>query len=50
VAPRRRGGSEDIVLLEQPRLRRPRWTPDVRYLETTHVDIDIEIEDELANE
>jgi serine/threonine protein kinase len=48
VGPRRRGVSEDIVLLEQPRLRRPRWTPDVRYLDTTHVDIDIE--DELANE
>jgi len=29
---------EDVVLLEQPRLRRPRWTPEIRYLETTQVE------------
>jgi eukaryotic-like serine/threonine-protein kinase len=45
----RPGGHEDIVLLEQPRLRRPRWTPDVRYLETTHVDLKIG-DDEVAKE
>jgi serine/threonine protein kinase len=27
-----------IVMMSSSRLRRPRWTPDVRYLETTHVD------------
>jgi serine/threonine-protein kinase len=40
---------DDAVLLELPRLRRPRWTPDVRYLETTPVDLEV-AEDELANE
>lgn len=35
------GPQEDVVLLDQPRLRRPRWTPDVRYLDTPHVDIEI---------
>jgi eukaryotic-like serine/threonine-protein kinase len=28
----------NLVLLEQPRLRRPKWTPAVRYLEMTPVD------------
>lgn len=42
-------GHGDIVRLDQPRLRRPRWTPDVRYLETTPVDIEVS-EDELAKE
>jgi serine/threonine protein kinase len=31
---------EDVVLLEKPRLRRPRWTPDVRYLESTYTDLE----------
>jgi serine/threonine-protein kinase len=30
---------EHVVLLEQPRMRRPRWTPNVHYVETTEVDI-----------
>ncbi|TMQ10262.1 MAG: serine/threonine protein kinase [Deltaproteobacteria bacterium] len=30
---------ENVVLLEQPRMRRPRWTPNVHYVETTDVDI-----------
>jgi serine/threonine protein kinase len=38
---------EDIIVLEQRRLRRPRWTPDVHYLETAHVDIKT-TEDDLA--
>jgi serine/threonine protein kinase len=38
----------DVVLLERPRLRRPRWTPDVHYLETTDVDIDLETVDDDA--
>lgn len=28
-----------IVLLDQPRMRRPRWTPSVGYVETTDVDL-----------
>ena len=38
---------EDVILLEHPRLRRSRWTPDVRYLETTPVEIKI-AEDDVA--
>jgi serine/threonine-protein kinase len=30
---------------ESPRLRRPKWTPSVRYLETTHVDLVIREDD-----
>jgi len=29
----------DTIRTSSSRLRRPRWTPNVRYLETTHVDI-----------
>jgi serine/threonine protein kinase len=36
----------DIARIDRPRLRRPRWTPDVRYLETTHVDIKLAAEDD----
>ena len=39
---------QDAVLLEPPRLRRPRWTPDVHYLETTDVDSDHETVDDDA--
>jgi serine/threonine-protein kinase len=39
------GPNEDVVLLEQPRLRRPRWTPDVHYLEMTHADIKVTDDD-----
>lgn len=35
------GAPEDIVLLEQRRLRRSRWTPEVRYLERSYVDAKI---------
>ena len=31
----------EVVRLDQPRLRRPRWTPDVPYAETTHVELKI---------
>jgi hypothetical protein len=34
-----------VVLLEQPRMRRPRWTPNVHYVETTEVDIVVSDED-----
>lgn len=40
---------EPVVALERPRLRRPRWTPNVRYLETTQVDIVIH-EDDLPKQ
>jgi eukaryotic-like serine/threonine-protein kinase len=33
-------GSQRVVLLE-PRLRRPRWTPEVGYRETTDVDVTV---------
>lgn len=36
-------------MLKPPRLRQPRWTPDVRYLEATRVDIEV-ADDDLANE
>jgi serine/threonine-protein kinase len=49
VVDRSGSSGEGIVLLEPPRQRRPRWTPDVRYLNTTHVDIKVS-EDDLANE
>jgi len=29
---------DDVIHLEPPRMRRPRWTPDVHYLETAHID------------
>jgi serine/threonine protein kinase len=38
---------EPVVAREAPRLRRPKWTPNVRYLETTQVDIVLN-EDDLA--
>ena len=38
---------QEVVLLDQPRLRRPRWTPDVRYVETPHVEIKI-VDDDRA--
>jgi eukaryotic-like serine/threonine-protein kinase len=41
---------EDIVRLEPPRLRRPRWTPNVRYLETTRVDIKLATEDDRTKD
>jgi len=44
------GGSvqdQEVVLLDQPRLRRPRWTPEVRYVETTPVEIKL-VEDDRA--
>jgi serine/threonine-protein kinase len=31
--------AREIVALAQPRVRRPRWTPDIRMLESTDVDI-----------
>ena len=37
-------GGHEVVLLEPPRLRRPRWTPDLHYLETETTDVDIERE------
>jgi serine/threonine protein kinase len=37
----------NVVLLEQPRMRRPRWTPNVHYVETTDVDIVLS-DDELG--
>jgi serine/threonine-protein kinase len=40
---------ELIVPLEPPRLRRPRWTPEVHYLKTTHADLEV-AEDDLTNE
>jgi eukaryotic-like serine/threonine-protein kinase len=36
---------QEVVLLDQPRVRRPRWTPDVRYVEAPQVEIKI-IEDD----
>ncbi|HET9625372.1 MAG TPA: serine/threonine-protein kinase [Kofleriaceae bacterium] len=33
------GPHGDAAPVSSTRLRRPRWTPDIRYLETTHVDI-----------
>jgi len=39
----------ELMVLGQPRLRRPRWTPDVSYLEATHVDIQVP-EDDLTKE
>jgi serine/threonine-protein kinase len=30
---------DQMVLLDQPRMRRPRWTPSVGYVESTEVDI-----------
>lgn len=39
------GPPADIVRLEQPRLRRPRWTPDLRHVETPHVDLRIAEDD-----
>ncbi|HEU4731336.1 MAG TPA: serine/threonine-protein kinase [Kofleriaceae bacterium] len=41
------GIQEDVVFLDQPRLRRPRWTPDVRYLESTYIDVE-DADDERA--
>jgi eukaryotic-like serine/threonine-protein kinase len=42
------GLREPVVLLEQPRMRRPRWTPNVHFrLDTTEVDI-ILAEDDLS--
>jgi len=43
------GGSaqDQVVLPDQPRLRRPRWTPDVRYAETAPVEIRL-VEDDRA--
>jgi len=38
---------QDVVQDSSPRLRRPRWTPDAQYRETTDVEIAI-IEDDLA--
>lgn len=38
---------QDVVQDSSPRLRRPRWTPDVQYRETTDVEIAI-VEDDLA--
>jgi len=41
-----RGPEEaDVVRLEQPRLRRPRWTPDLRHVETPHVELRIAEDD-----
>jgi serine/threonine-protein kinase len=37
---------EDLVLASPLRIRRPRWTPDVRYLETTNVDIKLAVGDD----
>ncbi|HET7505857.1 MAG TPA: serine/threonine-protein kinase [Kofleriaceae bacterium] len=31
---------EDVLLDHRPRLRRPKWTPDVRYLESTYIDVE----------
>ncbi|HMG57700.1 MAG TPA: serine/threonine-protein kinase [Kofleriaceae bacterium] len=31
--------AQRVVMLDQPRVRRPRWTPNVHYVETTDVDI-----------
>jgi len=39
---------EQLVLLDQPRMRRPRWTPNVGYVETTEVDIVAAEDDRLA--
>jgi len=38
---------QEVVLLDQPRSRRPRWTPDVHYVETPQVEIKI-VEDDRA--
>jgi serine/threonine-protein kinase len=38
---------QEVVLLDQPRLRRPRWTPDVSYVETAPVEIKL-VEDDRA--
>ena len=40
---------EPLVARDAPRLRRPKWTPNVRYLETTQVDIVIN-EDDLPKQ
>lgn len=40
--------ARDHVTRSEPRLRRPRWTPEVHFVETT--DVDIEVADDLARE
>jgi len=35
----------EVVLLDQPRLRRPRWTPNVPYAERPHVELKIAEDD-----
>jgi eukaryotic-like serine/threonine-protein kinase len=44
-----RAPDEPVVTSAPPRLRRPRWTPNVRYLETTQVDLVIH-EDDLPKQ
>jgi serine/threonine-protein kinase len=39
---------DPVVRLDPPRVRRPRWTPNVQYVETTEVDILIADEDRRA--
>jgi serine/threonine protein kinase len=39
TAPEGTSPPAEIVVLSQPRVRRPRWTPDIRMLESTDVDI-----------
>jgi eukaryotic-like serine/threonine-protein kinase len=41
------GSAPEMVRVEQPRIRRPRWTPDIGYVEATDVDIQV-IDDELG--
>ncbi len=43
------GAAQDreVVLLDQPRLRRPRWTPDVPYVEKPHVELKIAEDDRV---
>jgi serine/threonine protein kinase len=40
-----RAAARPVVVLEQPRMRRPRWTPSVQYVEATDVDIAISDDD-----
>jgi serine/threonine protein kinase len=39
ITPEATESREHVVMLEQPRVRRPRWTPTMHYVETTEVDI-----------
>jgi serine/threonine protein kinase len=46
--PSSKDAKDRVVLLEHPRMRRPRWTPTVHNVETTQVDIVLSDDDDLS--